>query len=166
MLVGVIACGGGSSHTAAAGSGGNGASASGTPLTPTTGNGATPGAPTPTHTSASTVIGGTNPSGGASVVCKTHISAGNEDDGVRMALACTVTHALTSDTSFTLHFGLINPVGRFIPFTSTCGGHLDHGTGSCSQTYQLIYPFALVPGPVSGTSLPSRKSLGPVTPTA
>ena len=112
-------------------------------------------AATPTH-SAKTAA--------PTLTCQTHTEEGDEDDSVRITLNCSVTHAAAADTSFTLHYGILDPVGHYQAFPQTCDGHLHNGAGSCSQTYTGIFPYAPTPGPVTGEFLPSHRKLGPVTP--
>jgi len=97
--------------------------------------------------------------------CSVHVGEGDKDDSVEMELTCIVNQsAAQSDTSFTLHFGILDPIGHLHPFSQACAGKLRKGSGSCSQTYTFILPYAANPGPVSGQSLPSHHALGPVTP--
>ncbi len=106
---------------------------------------------------------GTNASLG--LACTAHSSPGDGDDSVDMALVCTVTGMPGTDTSFSLSFGVLDPVGHVHPFTQACTGTLHGGKGSCHQSYTYIYPFLARPGLVTGQSLPSHHYLGPVTPT-
>ncbi len=81
-----------------------------------------------------------------------------------MALACTVTGVPRTDTSFSLSFGVLDPLGHDHPFTQPCSGAVHGGSGSCRQSYTFIEPFLARPAPVTGQSLPSGQYLGPVTP--
>lgn len=105
-----------------------------------------------------------SPTPGPALRCTAHASEGAEDDSVRMALNCAVTHAPSGDTSFSLHFGVTDPVGNVHAFDAACDGTLQNGAGSCSQTYDFIFPFAAKPGPVSGMFAPSKLRVGPVLP--
>ncbi|HKS69322.1 MAG TPA: hypothetical protein VJQ45_02810 [Ktedonobacterales bacterium] len=132
---------------------------------------------TPTHpasaiaTPARTATSTTGPNASRALTCTVHVSAGDSggdggDDSVTMALACTVAHAPQSDTSFSLSFGVLDPLGQAHTFTQACAGALRGGSGSCSQSYTFVVPYGVVPAPVTGQSLPSRQQLGPTTPTA
>ena len=90
--------------------------------------------------------------------------AGGDNDEVQQILTCKVSHAPTADTRFTLHYGVRDPVGTLHPLSQTCDGSLRAGVGSCSQTYEIVFPFTPVPGPVAGESAPSHQALGPVLP--
>jgi hypothetical protein len=80
-------------------------------------------------------------------------------------LTCTVRHAPAGDTTFALHFGIVDPVGRLHTFPQTCDGRLVNGAGTCSQTYTFIVPFHAVPGPISGEALPSHHPIAGPSPT-
>lgn len=159
LLSGLTACAANSANTNSA--------------TAPTANSSTPHAPTAT----ATVAGGLTlsptpaptPTHGAktaapTLTCQAHTEEGSEDDSVRITLTCAVTHAAAADTSFTLHYGILDPVGNYQAFPQTCDGHLRNGSGSCTQTYTGIFPYAPKPGPVTGEFLPSHHKLGPVTP--
>jgi hypothetical protein len=99
------------------------------------------------------------------LACTVRQSEGSSDDETKQTLTCKVTHARAADTRFTLHYSIRDPIGNLHPFTQTCDGSLRNGGGTCTQTYEFIVPFAPVPGPVTGETLPSHHKLGPVTPT-
>lgn len=107
----------------------------------------------------------TIPTTSFTLACVVHIAEGSEDDQTQHTITCKVTHAPPTDTRFTLHYSVRDPSGNLHNFTPTCDGSLRNGAGSCSKAYQFIYPFAAVPGPVTGESLPSHQPLGPVAPT-
>jgi hypothetical protein len=98
------------------------------------------------------------------LACTTHTTIGAQDDETQQTLVCTVSHAPTADTRFTLHYSIRDPLGTLRPFTQPCEGALQNGSGWCSSTYTFSVPFAPVPGPVTGETLPSHYALGPVTP--
>jgi hypothetical protein len=87
-------------------------------------------------------------------------------DVIQTALQCTVTNAPQSDTRFTLHYALLDDAGKPLPaFDAACEGALTHGTGTCQQTYSVVAPKSPTDSQVSGESLPSHTTLGPVAPT-
>lgn len=93
-------------------------------------------------------------------------SAENEgDDETAQTLTCAVKHVPATDTHFALHYAIRDPAGSLRPFEKLCEGTLKNGVGACSQVYEFTFPFAPVPGPVTGESLPSHTALGPVRPT-
>jgi hypothetical protein len=98
------------------------------------------------------------------LACTVRQSEGSADDETKQTLTCKVTHAPAADTHFTLHYSIRDPIGNLHPFTQTCDGSLRNGGGTCTQTYEFIFPFAPMPGPVTGETLPSHHKLGPVTP--
>lgn len=100
------------------------------------------------------------------LACTVHSSPGDGDDSVDMALACTVAGMPTTDTGFSLNFGVLDPLGHEHPLTQTCKGTLQGGKGSCQQSYTFIFAFSARPAPVTGLTVPSHHYLGPVTPTA
>jgi hypothetical protein len=102
----------------------------------------------------------------ASLTCTVHTSAGSDDDEVKQTLSCMVTHAKATDTSFSLHYGLVDPLGHVRPFDKTCDGSLHNGSGSCTQAYEFIVPFRPAPAPVTGELLPSHVLIHPATPMA
>lgn len=106
------------------------------------------------------------PTPGPLLTCKAHTGAGDEDDSVEIVLTCAVSHAPTSETSFTLHFGVLDPGGQFHALTPICAGTLRNTAGSCTQTYEFIFPFPINPGPVTGQFAPSGLRFGPVIPTS
>jgi hypothetical protein len=99
------------------------------------------------------------------VSCTIQIAPGGVD--VTQALVrCTVSDAPASDTSFTLHYALVDDNGKTLqPFDAPCQGTLAHGTGTCQQAYSVVAPKSPTDSQVSGKSLPSNTTLGPVTPT-
>jgi len=108
----------------------------------------------------------TIPTTSFTLACSIHIAEGSEDDQTQHTITCKVTHAPAADTRFTLHYSVRDPSGNLHNFAPTCDGTLSNGTGTCSKTYQFIFPFAAVPGPITGESLPSHQTLGPVAPTS
>lgn len=100
------------------------------------------------------------------LTCAVHSAEGSDDDETQHTLTCAVKHAPPSDTRFTLHYGVRDPAGSVHPLDPACGGALHNGSGSCSQKYEFIVPFAPVPAPVTGASLPSDTALGPATPSS
>jgi hypothetical protein len=140
-----------------------------------TGNGALPFSTTdssnPSPTATRAVIGPVavtvTPTVSATTVtltCAVHSAEGSDDDETQHTLACTVKHAPTTDTQFTLHYGVRDPAGNVHSLAQTCNGSLRNGTGSCSQTYEFIFAFAPAPAPVTGELLPSHSALGPALP--
>lgn len=105
------------------------------------------------------------PTPGPLLTCKAHTGAGDEDDSVKIALTCSVSHAPASETSYTLHFGVLDPGGQYHALTPICAGPLHNNAGSCTQTYVFIFPFPINPGPVTGQFTPSGLRFGPVIPT-
>jgi hypothetical protein len=100
----------------------------------------------------------------ATLACSVHTAEGSEDDETQQTLTCTVKQAPSTDSHFTLHYGVRDPAGNLHPFPQTCDGALRKGTGSCSQTYEFVFAFSPTPAPITGESLPSHKTLGPATP--
>jgi hypothetical protein len=87
-------------------------------------------------------------------------------DVIQTLLQCTVTNAPQNDTRFTLHYALVDDAGKPLPaFDAACEGALAHGTGTCQQTYSVVAPKSPTDSQVSGESLPSHTTLGPVAPT-
>jgi hypothetical protein len=87
-------------------------------------------------------------------------------DVAQALLRCTVSNAPTSDTSFTLHYALVDDAGKTQqPFDAPCTGALAQGTGACQQTYIVVAPQSPTDSRISGESLPSHSALGPVAPT-
>lgn len=115
----------------------------------------------PTHTASPTA----GPNASVELACTVHSSPGDGDDSVDMALACTVTGMPATDTSFSLNFGVLDPLNHEHPLTQTCNGTLQGGKGSCHQSYTFIFAFSARPAPVTGLTAPSHHYLGPVTPT-
>ena len=126
------------------------------------GSGGPTAASTPPPTAATGPVVTATP--GPLLSCTAHSSAGEEDDSVRIALACAVSHAPASETSYTLHFGVTDPGGQYHALTPICAGSLHNGAGSCSQTYEFIFSFPANPGPVAGIFAPSGLRFGPVIP--
>jgi hypothetical protein len=117
------------------------------------------------HATSRTAIPTHSPAGVSSLLqCHVQRSTGDDDDETKMTLTCSLAHVPGADTSFSLRFGLIDPSGRFHLLTPACAGQLQHGAGTCRQTYAFIFPFGPVPAPVTGELLPSHTSIGPVTP--
>ncbi len=86
-------------------------------------------------------------------------------DVTQALLRCTVSNAPTSDTRFTLHYALVDDVGKARPpFDATCDSTLAQGTGTCQQTYSVVAPRSPTDSIVSGESLPSHTAFSPVTP--
>ena len=106
----------------------------------------------------------TIPTTSFTLTCAVRIAEGSEEDATQHTITCKVTHAPTTDTVFTLHYSVRDPSGNLHQFTPTCDGALRNGAGSCSKAYQFIFPFAAIPGPITGESLPSHQSLGPIVP--
>ena len=100
------------------------------------------------------------------LTCAVHSAEGSEDDETQHTLTCTVKHAPLTDTRFTLHYGVRDPAGSVHPLEPACSGALHNGSGSCSEKYEFIVPFAAVPAPVTGASLPSDTALGPAAPSS
>ena len=100
------------------------------------------------------------------LTCAVHSAEGAEDDETQHTLTCTVKHAPLTDTRFTLHYGVRDPAGSIHPLDPACSGALHNGSGSCTQKYEFIVPFAPVPAPVTGASQPSDTALGPATPSS
>jgi hypothetical protein len=87
-------------------------------------------------------------------------------DVIQTTLQCTVTNAPRNDTRFTLRYALVDDAGKpQQPFDAPCEGALAQGTGTCQQTYSVIAPKSPTDSSISGESLPSHTSLGPMTPT-
>ncbi len=96
--------------------------------------------------------------------CTVQIAPGGVDV-TQALLRCTVSNAPASDTSFTLHYALVDDAGKARPpFDATCDGALALGSGTCQQTYSVVAPRSPTDSTVSGESLPSHTRLGPVTP--
>ena len=100
------------------------------------------------------------------LTCAVHSAEGSDDDQTQHTLTCAVKHAPLTDTRFTLHYGVRDPAGSVHPLEPACSGALHNGSGTCSQTYEFIVPFAAVPAPVTGASLPSDTALGPAAPSS
>ena len=100
------------------------------------------------------------------LTCAVHSAEGSEDDETQHTLTCAVKHAPLTDSRFTLRYGVRDPAGSVHPLDPACSGALHNGSGSCSQTYEFIVPFAAVPAPVTGESLPSGTTLGPAAPSS
>ena len=100
------------------------------------------------------------------LTCAVHSAEGSDDDETQHTLTCTVKHAPLTDTRFTLHYGVRDPAGSVHPLDPACSGALHNGSGSCSEKYEFIVPFAAVPAPVTGASLPSDTALGPAAPSS
>ena len=98
------------------------------------------------------------------VNCTTHQTVG-QIDVIGETLACSVSGAAASETSFTLTYTAISTTGQRRTFDATCAGALHNGAGTCTQTYALIVPFALASSTVTGKLLPDNRAIGPVTPT-
>jgi hypothetical protein len=99
------------------------------------------------------------------VNCTVQVAPGGVDV-TQALLRCTVSNAPTSDTSFRLHYALVDDASKTqLPFDATCAGALAQGTGTCQQTYSVVAPQSPTDSSVSGESLPSQTALGPVTPT-
>jgi hypothetical protein len=98
------------------------------------------------------------------VSCTVQIASGGVD--VTQALVrCTVSNAPASDTSFTLHYALVDDNGKTLPpFDAPCQGALAHGTGTCQQAHSVVAPKSPTDSQISGKSLPSDATLGPVPP--
>jgi hypothetical protein len=79
-------------------------------------------------------------------------------------LACRVSGAAASDTSFALSYTPGGPGSRQQPMGAACAGPLHDGAGSCTQTYALVAPAGSAPGSVAGQAQPSHTPLGPVRP--
>lgn len=87
-------------------------------------------------------------------------------DVIQTALQCTIINTPQSDTRFTLHYALLDDAGKPLPaFDATCDGALAYGTGTCQQTYSVVAPKSPTDSQVSGETLSSHTTLGPVTPT-
>lgn len=88
-------------------------------------------------------------------------------DSIQVILSCTVTHAPSSATSFTLRYRLTDKVGAQHLLQPDCIGALKNGQGACHQTYALTLPLAsaLAHGVVTGALEPDQSPLGPVAPT-
>lgn len=99
------------------------------------------------------------------LTCSVQIAPGGVDVAQAL-LRCTVSHAPTSDTRFTLHYALVDDAGKTQPpFDATCDGTLTQGSGTCEQTYSVVAPHSPTDSSLSGESLPSKTALGPVAPT-
>ena|SRR5689334_7858205 len=85
-------------------------------------------------------------------------------DVIAATLSCNVSGAAVGETSFTLAYMATGPNGQARPVGPPCIGPLQHGVGTCSQTFSLIAPYGVKPGSVEGEALPDHRHLGPVTP--
>jgi hypothetical protein len=85
---------------------------------------------------------------------------GSGVDIISATLSCSVSGAVASETSFALTY---TAIGEH-PTSSQCSGALQHGSGTCSQTYNFVAPYGSKPGTVAGETLPDHHQLGPVTP--
>ena len=127
--------------------------------------------PTPTRPIVGPVVVTATPGASATtsaptLTCAVHSAEGSDDDETQHTLTCTVKHAPLTDTRFTLHYGVRDSAGSVHPLDPACSGALHNGSGSCSQKYEFIVPFAAVPAPVTGASLPSDTALGPAAPSS
>ena len=89
---------------------------------------------------------------------------GSGIDVISATLSCSVSGAVASETSFALTYTATGPNGQAHPTSSHCSGALQHGSGTCSQTYNFVAPYGSKPGSVAGETLPDHHQLGPVTP--
>jgi hypothetical protein len=89
---------------------------------------------------------------------------GSGVDIISATLSCSVSGAVASETSFALTYTAPGPNGQAHPTSSQCSGALQHGSGTCSQTYSFVAPSGGRPGTVAGETLPDHHQLGPVTP--
>jgi hypothetical protein len=97
--------------------------------------------------------------------CTVQIAPGGVDV-TQALLRCTVSNAQASDTSFTLHYALVDDAGKARPpFDELCAGTLAQGSGTCQQTYSVVAPKSPTDSQIAGASSPSHTELGPVTPT-
>jgi hypothetical protein len=85
-------------------------------------------------------------------------------DVISATLSCSVSGAVASETSFALTYTATGPNGQEHPTSSHCSGALQHGSGTCAQTYSFVVPYGSKPGTVAGETLPDHHQLGPVTP--
>jgi hypothetical protein len=85
-------------------------------------------------------------------------------DVISATLSCSVNGAVASETSFALTYTATGPNGQERPTSSQCSGALQHGSGTCSQTYNFVAPYGSKPGTIVGETLPDHHQLGPVTP--
>jgi hypothetical protein len=84
-------------------------------------------------------------------------------DTVSITLACTVTNAAGSDTSFDATYSSTGPKGQGHVADATCHSTLTNGGGVCTATFILAARNSAL-GSVTGELLPSHLALGPVTP--
>lgn len=89
---------------------------------------------------------------------------GSGIDVISATLSCSVSGAAASEMSFALTYTATGPNGQAHPTSSHCSGALQHGSGTCSQTYNFVAPYGSKPGTVAGETLPDHHQLGPVTP--
>ena len=88
-------------------------------------------------------------------------------DTIRETLICTVSHAASSETSFTVQYTVTNNLGQPHAYDPACSGKLQGGSGRCAETYSVVITPSLLKakGSVSGFTYPTRYPLGPVVPT-
>jgi hypothetical protein len=114
------------------------------------------GQPTPTSSPSST------PAAKPQLACVLE-TAVQPIDSVKETLHCTVAHVTSSETSFEVHYTVVNNVGRQQTMPP-CRGALSGGSGSCTVTFAVMVPLSQSKGTVSGATEPGRYSLGPVIP--
>lgn len=107
---------------------------------------------------------GTASAGGHTALSCAAAPAPQGIDVLSTRLTCTVMGAPAGATSFRLHYTVVSASGSAFTPDATCGGSLQSGSGTCTETYTIPFPTASGTPSVAGELLPGHQPLGPVRP--